>query len=150
MTRRASTVAALLASLALAMASAVVSSGPAVAGAGDFLLVESGQPVEGTEQSVGEPAVAEGDDPVTVDDLRSLVALFEATGEVTYAGARRMELALAFAENSINRGTPDLAIESLEVFKQVASDPRYVPSAAARDELVAAADKLIAQLSDTL
>jgi hypothetical protein len=60
-----------------------------------------------------------------------------------------MELALLFVEQAINRGTPTLAIQNLEVFKQVASDPRYVPSAAAKDQLIAAADQLIAQLSGT-
>jgi hypothetical protein len=61
-----------------------------------------------------------------------------------------MEAVLALAEHSIDRGTPASAIDNLELFKQVASDPRYVPSAAARDELIAAADRLIAQLSATL
>jgi hypothetical protein len=127
-----------------------VGSGPAAAGEGDSLRAESGQHVEGAEESVGgDLAVVEDDDPITVDDLRSLVAQFEATGEVTFAGARRLEFALLFVEQSINRGTPALAIQNLEVFKQVASDPRYVPSAAARDQLIAAADQLIAQLSAT-
>jgi hypothetical protein len=149
--RTASNVAALLASLVLATATAVVGSGPAAAGDGDSLRAESGQHVDGAEESVGSDVVAVGedDDPITVDDLRSLVAHFEATGEVTFAGARRMELALLFVEQAINRGTPTLAIQNLEVFKQVASDPRYVPSAAAKDQLIAAADQLIAQLSGT-
>jgi hypothetical protein len=151
MTRRTSPRIAGLASLVLAAATAVVGSGPAAAGEGDSLRAESGQHVEGAEESVGgDLAVVEDDDPITVDDLRSLVAQFEATGEVTFAGARRLEFALLFVEQSINRGTPALAIQNLEVFKQVASDPRYVPSAAARDELIAAADRLIAQLSATL
>jgi hypothetical protein len=151
MTRRTSPRVAGLASLVLAAATAVVGSGPAAAGEGDSLRAESGQHVEGAEESVGgDLAVVEDDDPITVDDLRSLVAQFEATGEVTFAGARRLEFALLFVEQSINRGTPALAIQNLEVFKQVASDPRYVPSAAARDELIAAADRLIAQLSATL
>lgn len=147
MTRRTPKLAALLASLVLATATAVVSTGPATAGEDDSLRAESGQHVDGAGESVdGDLAVLEDDDPITVDDLRSLVAQFEGTGEVTFAGARRMELALVFAENSINRGTPALAIQSLEVFKQVASDPRYVPSAAARDQLIAAADQLIGTL----
>ena len=151
MTRRTSPRIAGLASLVLAAATAVVGSGPAAAGEGDSLRAESGQHVEGAEESVGgDLAVVEDDDPITVDDLRSLVAQFEATGEVTFAGARRLEFALLFVEQSINRGTPALAIQNLEVFKQVASDPRYVPSAAARDELIAAADQLIAQLSAAL
>ena len=151
MTRRTSPRIAGLASLVLAAATAVVGSGPAAAGEGDSLRAESGQHVEGAEESVGgDLAVVEDDDPITVDDLRSLVAQFEATGEVTFAGARRLEFALLFEEQSINRGTPALAIQNLEVFKQVATDPRYVPSAAARDELIAAADRLIAQLSATL
>jgi hypothetical protein len=151
MTRRTSPRVAGLASLVLAAATAVVGSGPAAAGEGDSLRAESGQHVEGAEESVGgDLAVVEDDDPITVDDLRSLVAQFEATGEVTFAGARRLEFALLFVEQSINRGTPALAIQNLEVFKQVASDPRYVPSAAARDELIAAADQLIAQLSAAL
>jgi hypothetical protein len=151
MTRRTSPrVAGLLASLVLAAATAVVGTGPAAAGEGDSLRAESGQHVEGAEESVGgDLAFVEDDDPITVEDLRSLVAQFEATGEVTFAGARRLEFALLFVEQSINRGTPALAIQNLEVFKQVASDPRYVPSAAARDQLIAAADQLIAQLSAT-
>jgi hypothetical protein len=151
MTRRTPKVAALLASLVLAAATAVVGTGPAAAGERDSLRAESGRHVDGAEKPESrDAAVVEDDDPITVDDLRSLVAQFEATGEVTYAGARRMELALLFVEHSINRGTPALAIQNLEVFKQVAADPRYVPSASARDQLIAAADQLIAQLSATL
>jgi hypothetical protein len=149
--RTAPNVAALLASLVLATATAVAGTGPATAGEGDSLRAASGQHVDGAEESVGSDVVVveDEDDPITVDDLRSLVAQLEATGEVTFAGARRMELTLLFVEHSINRGTPALAIQNLEVFKQVASDPRYVPSAAARDQLIAAADQLIAQLSAT-
>jgi hypothetical protein len=152
MTRRTPKLAALLASLVLATATAVVGIGPAAAGEGDSLRAESGQHVDRAEESVGSDVavVEDEDDPITVDDLRSLVAQFEATGEVTFAGARRMEFVLLFVEQSINRGTPTLAIQNLEVFKQVASDPRYVPSASARDQLIAAADQLIAQLSATL
>jgi hypothetical protein len=148
MTRRTPKLAALLTSLVLAAATAVVSAGPAAARAGDPLHEKPGHYVDTGESASGGVAIGE-DDPVTVDDLRSLVAQFEATGEVTYAGARRMELALLFVEHSIDRGTPALAIQNLEVFKQVASDPRYVPSASARDQLIAAADQLIAQLSAT-
>lgn len=151
MMRRTPKLAALLVALVLAVATAVMSAGPAAADEGDSLRAEPGQHVDDTGASTsGGVAVAEDDGPITVDDLRSLVAQFEATGEVIFAGARRMELALDFAENSINRGTPASAIHSLELFKQVTSDPRYVPSAAARDELNAAADRLIAQLSATL
>lgn len=90
MTRRPPKLAALLTSLVLAAATAVVGSGPAAAGEGGSLRAESGQHVEGAEESVGgDLAVVEDDDSITVDDLRSLVAQFEATGEVTYAGARR-------------------------------------------------------------
>jgi hypothetical protein len=149
MTRRTPKVAALLASLVFAAATAVVGTGPAAAGERDSLRAESGQHVDGAEEPESRDAAVIEDDPITVDDLRSLVARFEATGEVTYAGARRMELALLFVEHSIDRGTPALAIQNLEVFKQVASDPRYVPSASARDQLIAAADQLIAQLSAT-
>ena len=47
--RTASNVAALLASLVLATATAVVGSGPAAAGDGDSLRAESGQHVDGAE-----------------------------------------------------------------------------------------------------
>lgn len=132
-TRNPRRMAALLATLVLAAASAVVSAGPATAG-----------------ESANSAGVAvEANDPITVDDLHNLVAQFEGTGEVTFAGARRMEVLLVLAQQSIDRRTPTLAIHSLELFKDVASTPRYVPSTAARDELIAAADQLIAQLSVT-
>jgi hypothetical protein len=151
MTRRTPKLAALLTSLVLAAATAVLSAGPAAAGEGDSLRAEPGQHVDATGESAsGGVAVAEDDDPVTVDDLRNLVAQFEATGEVTFFGALRMEAVLVLAQHSIDRGTPASAIYNLELFKQVASDPRYVPSAVARDELIAVADRLIAQLSASL
>ncbi|MGH8776048.1 MAG: FIMAH domain-containing protein [Jiangellaceae bacterium] len=45
--------------------------------------------------------------------------------------------------------TPSGAVRDLETFKQQASNPRYVPSESARDQLTAAADQLIAQLTGT-
>jgi len=150
MTRRTPKLAALLASLVLAAATAVVSAGPAAAREGDPLHEKPGHYVDTGESASGGVAVAEDDDPVTVDDLRNLVAQFEATGEVTFFGALRMEAVLVLAQHSIDRGTPASAIYNLELFKQVASDPRYVPSAVARDELIAVADRLIAQLSASL
>ena len=146
MTRRTPKAAALFASVVLATSAVVVSAGPAAAGGGGS--VSAGYYAEGVGDSVNSGVEAVEDDPITVDDLRSLVAQFEATGEVTFFGALRMEAVLDLAENSINRGTPDSAIYSLELFKQVASDPRYVPSATARDQLIAAADQLIAQLGE--
>ena len=85
--------------------------------------------------------------PITFDDVRLLIQQFEATGEVTFAGARRLEFVLLFAERNVERGTPEGAIDNLEVFKRQASNPRYVPSESARDQLIAAADQLIAQLT---
>lgn len=123
--------AALLAALVLATATAALTSISAAADEGDSTAI----------------VIADTDDTPTVDDIRSLVAQFEATGEVTFAGARRMEIALRLTEHYINTGRLSSAIHSLELFKQVASDPGYVPSAAASEELVAAADQLIAQLS---
>ena len=144
MTRGTPKAAALFASVVLATSAVVVSAGPAAAGGGGS--VSAGHHAEGVGDSVNSGVEVVEDDPITVDDLRSLVAQFEATGEVTFFGALRMEAVLDLAENSINRGTPDSAIYSLELFKQVASDPRYVPSTTARDQLIAAADQLIAQL----
>jgi len=146
MTRGTPKAAALLASVVLATSAVVVSAGPAAAGGGGS--VSAGHYAEGVGGSVNSGVEVVEDDPITVDDLRSLVAQFEATGEVTFFGALRMEAVLDLAENSINRGTPASAIYSLELFKQVASDPRYVPSATARDQLIAAADQLIAQLGE--
>jgi hypothetical protein len=83
---------------------------------------------------------------ITVDDLRDLVAQLEAAGEVTFAGARRLEVQLVFVEHGLNRGTPAVAILHLERFKEVALDPRYVPSESAREQLIAAADELLALL----
>ncbi len=120
----------------LAVAAVVAATGPAAAGgAGAFHVAGSAD------------LAAVQDESITVDDLRRLVAEFEATGEVTFAGARRLEISLIFVEHSINRGTPASAISALEQFKATASDPRYVPSASARDQLIAAANQLIAQLS---
>ncbi len=130
MTRSRPRVAALLASVVLATAGIGVTTGPAVASEADALRAEAAE-------------------SITVEDLRSLVAQFEATGEVTFAGARRMEATLALAEHYIKLGVPALAVHGLELFKQVAATPRYVPSASARDQLLAAADQLIAQLSET-
>jgi hypothetical protein len=120
----------------LAVAAVVAATGPAAAsGAGAFHVAGSTD------------VAAVQDESITVDDLRRLVAEFEATGEVTFAGARRLEISLIFVEHSINRGTPASAISALEQFKATGSDPRYVPSASARDQLIAAANQLIAQLS---
>jgi hypothetical protein len=93
-------------------------------------------------------AVQDETEPISVDDLRQLVAQFEATGEVTFSGARRLGILLVFVEHHIDRGTPAGAIATLEEFKEIASDPRYVPSEPARVQLIAAADQLIAHLSD--
>lgn len=92
----------------------------------------------------------DGEESITVDDLRQLVTQFEAEGEVTFAGARRLVFLLVFVERNIDRGTPSLAVRDLEEFKRQASNPSYVPSESARDELIAAADQLIAQLTGTL
>ena len=71
----------------------------------------------------------------------------EGGAEVTSAGARRLEFVLLFAKHNVERGTPEGAIDPLEEFKRQASNPRYVPSESARDQLIAAADQLIAQLT---
>ena len=86
------------------------------------------------------------EDAITVEDLRGLVLGFEASGDVTFAGARRLEFSLMFAEHGINRGTPASAILALEQFKLTAAEPRYVPSASARTALIDAADALIVKL----
>jgi hypothetical protein len=91
-------------------------------------------------------ALATTGDATTLDDLRELVRGFEASGEVTFAGARRLEFSLLLAEHSISRGTPGSAILALEDFKRTASEPRYVPSPSAQTTLIAAADALIAKL----
>jgi hypothetical protein len=85
-------------------------------------------------------------EPITFDDLRQLVAQFEATGEVTFSGARRMLVFVDWAEFYHDRGYDSRAVLLLEHFKEVASDPTYVPSESAREQLTAAADQLIVQL----
>ncbi|MPZ93814.1 MAG: AAA family ATPase [Propionibacteriales bacterium] len=92
-------------------------------------------------------SVTTKEESITFDDMRQLIAQFEATGQVTFAGAGRLEFCLLFAERAVQRGTPSLAITDLEEFKRQASDPRYVPSDTARDELIVAADQMIAQLT---
>ncbi|MGH8825428.1 MAG: FIMAH domain-containing protein [Jiangellaceae bacterium] len=98
-------------------------------------------------EPAGVTAVQEEPEPITVDDIRLMIEQFEATGEVTFAGARRLEFVLFFVENHIERGTPSGAIRDLEIFKEQASNPRYVLTETARDQLIAAADQLIAQLA---
>lgn len=92
-------------------------------------------------------SVTSADDSITFDDMRQLIAQFETTAQVTFAGAARLEFCLLSAERAVQRGTPTLAITNLEEFKRQASEPRYVPSDTASDELIAAADQLIAQLT---
>ena len=88
-------------------------------------------------------------EPITFDDIRQLVAEFEATGEVTFSGARRLLVFLDWGERYQARGLNFRAVLFLENFKEVASDPTYVPSESAREQLIAAADRLIAQLGGT-
>ena len=123
----------LLAPTAAVLAAGLITFGPAVAGPTDV-----GRPT-------AESAAAEA--PVSFDDLRAQVAQFEAGGEVTFAGARRLEASIDRAQHGAERGTPSVAIFWLEELKRTASDQRYVPSPAARDELVATADRLIGQLA---
>lgn len=52
-------------------------------------------------------------------------------------------------ERYYDRGLNFRAVLLLESFKEVASDPTYVPSEFARTQLIAAADQLIAQLGDS-
>jgi len=85
--------------------------------------------------------------PLTFDDLRDLVTQFESSGEVSFAGARRLEVCLDLAQHNVVRGTPSGATFWLEQFKETASQPRYVPSESAQAVLIAAADHVIGQLS---
>lgn len=121
-----------------------------VAGLGAFSLAFTAVPVALAPSALGTEQVTvanvEQAESVTFDDVRALVDQFETNGEVTFAGARRLSILLDFAEHSVNRGTPGSAVPLLEEFKVQASAPRYVPSESARDQLIAAADQLIAQL----
>ncbi|MGH7129736.1 MAG: FIMAH domain-containing protein [Planctomycetaceae bacterium] len=97
-------------------------------------------------EPAGVTAVQEEPEPITVDDIRLMIEQFEATGEVTFAGARRLLTLLRIAEFYIDLGVPSRGVHSMELFKEQASDPHYVPSESARDQLIAAADQLIAQM----
>lgn len=98
-------------------------------------------------EPAGVTEVQEEPEPITVEDIRLMIEQFEATGEVTFAGAGRLLVMLSMAELYIDRGMPSRGVHSMEVFKEQASNPDYVPSESARDQLLAAADQLIAQMT---
>jgi hypothetical protein len=93
-------------------------------------------------------SVDEQAEQATFDDLRVMIDQFEPTGEVTFSGARRMLVFVDWSELYHDRGYDSRAVLFLQNFKQVASDPTYVPAESARTQLIGAADQLIAQLSD--
>lgn len=146
--RRTSTTAVL--AVTLGLTAGVLGAGPAAASQASTPQVVASQQATSSETTT---CAHFGDlrEPVTVGDLRQLVAQLEATGEVTFVGCRRLGLALYYVEYHIDRGTPEGAINNLEGwFKRVASDPQYVPSESAREQLIAAADELIAEIRATL
>lgn len=90
--RRMPRITALLAGLALVLAAVVVGTSPAAAGEASALHVAAHQLAgPGASASADVADVQDEEEPITIDDLRQLVAQFEAAGEVTFAGARRLE-----------------------------------------------------------
>ena len=121
-----------------------------LAGVGIFILIVTAAPVTAAPAEPADVTDVQYDaEPITFDDLRQLLDEFEATGEVTFSGARRLLVFLDWGERYYDRGLNFRAVLFLENFKEVASDPTYVPSEFARKQLIAAADQLIAQLGDT-
>lgn len=79
-------------------------------------------------------------------DLHNRVTHLAASGEVTSAGQETLHTHLALAQDAYRGGHAQAAVDELRAFQQAASDPQNVLTQAARDELVATAENLIAAL----
>lgn len=157
MTRRGtSRITSLGVSLILALATVVIGTGPAAAEQDTASDVPTSLRVTDLQPSmVAGPGdvddVQDADEPITFDDLRQLVAQLYDDGQITRYGEYQLRFNLGAAERIYNGlgCVNDYFISYMERFKQVASDPRYVLTESAREELVAAADQLIVQLCGT-
>ena len=127
----------------------------ATAGLAATIVTLSAAPASAT--SVDAPATGTRGSVVVVQDsevtqafaeLRQLIDRLTAAGEVTVGGEARMLAVLDVAEFYYDFGLNSRAILLLGTFKQVANDPLKVPSASAREQLIAAADDLIDLLSN--
>ena len=121
---------AAIVTLSAALASATLVDAPATGASGSVVVV-----------------LQDADVTQAFAELRLLIDRFEADGDVTLGGAARMSVVLDVAEFYHDFGLNSRAILLLGTFKQVANDPIKVPSDAARQQLIGAADDLIELLS---